>query len=340
MPGGLLNLVSYGNQNLILNGNPSKTFFKCTYAKYTNFGLQKFRIDFEGARSLRMSEPSTFTFKIPRYGDLLMDTYLVMTLPTIWSTILPPIKCGPLSQGKTWEEVWCPYEFKWIKNLGTEMIRRMRFIVGGQVIQEFTGDYLYNLVERDFNGTKKHLYSQMTGNTRELNDPANAFNRGGKYPNAWPTNSPNYGSLGPEPSIRGRKLYIPINIWFTLAAKMAFPLVSLQYNELSIEVEIRPVQELFVIRDVESVTEPVSSKKGVTPGNYIQPNFNNTLYQFYRFIQPPPTRPAHNITNIRNLDYYQDQRTSWAADIHLISTYAFLGDDEVKVYLRLSRNNI
>lgn len=26
MPGGLLNLVSYGNQNIILNGNPSKTF--------------------------------------------------------------------------------------------------------------------------------------------------------------------------------------------------------------------------------------------------------------------------------------------------------------------------
>ena len=41
MPGGLLNIVAYGNQNIILNGNPSKTFYKCVYAKYTNFGLQK-----------------------------------------------------------------------------------------------------------------------------------------------------------------------------------------------------------------------------------------------------------------------------------------------------------
>ena len=56
MPGGLLNLVSYGNQNIILNGNPSKTFFKCVYSKYTNFGLQKFRVDFEGQRNLRLSE--------------------------------------------------------------------------------------------------------------------------------------------------------------------------------------------------------------------------------------------------------------------------------------------
>ena len=42
MPGGLLNLVSYGSQNVILNGNPSKTFFKCAYAKYTNFTNLKF----------------------------------------------------------------------------------------------------------------------------------------------------------------------------------------------------------------------------------------------------------------------------------------------------------
>jgi hypothetical protein len=26
MAGGLMNLVAYGNQNVILNGNPSKTF--------------------------------------------------------------------------------------------------------------------------------------------------------------------------------------------------------------------------------------------------------------------------------------------------------------------------
>ena len=46
MGGGLLNLVAKGNINIILNGNPQKTFFKKTYAKYTNFGLQRFTIPF------------------------------------------------------------------------------------------------------------------------------------------------------------------------------------------------------------------------------------------------------------------------------------------------------
>jgi len=39
MPGGLLNIVAYGAANVILNGNPNKTFFKAVYRKYTNFGL-------------------------------------------------------------------------------------------------------------------------------------------------------------------------------------------------------------------------------------------------------------------------------------------------------------
>ena len=64
MAGGLLNLKAEGSNNIILNGNPTKTFFKVTYSKYTNFGLQKFRLDYEGSRDLRLNEESTFKFKV------------------------------------------------------------------------------------------------------------------------------------------------------------------------------------------------------------------------------------------------------------------------------------
>ena len=51
MPGGLLNIIAYGNQNIILSDQPEQNIFKTTYAKYTNFGVQKFRVDFKGKRS-------------------------------------------------------------------------------------------------------------------------------------------------------------------------------------------------------------------------------------------------------------------------------------------------
>lgn len=311
MAGGLLNLVAYGNQNVILTGNPTKTLFKCAYAKYTNFGLQKFRIDYDGLRTMQIDSASHFSFKVPRYADLLMDTYLVVTLPTIWSPIVPPTK----TDDNDVESRWRPYEFKWIKHIGTQMIERVRFTIGGQTIQEYTGQYLHNLVERDFDASKKALYYKMTGHTPEMNDPANAYGNINTYPNAYYTSK----NEGPEPSIRTRKLYIPLNIWFTLAAKMAFPLASLQYNELHIEIDLRPARELFVIRNIPTDGDNKYSY-------YKKSSSTEETEHFYRFIHPP------NNPDLNSDEAYPDKRTNWNADVHLISTYAFLTDEEVRVF--------
>ena len=137
MAGGLMNLVSQGQQNIILNGNPSKTFFKSTYAQYTNFGLQKFRVDFEGSKTLRLTEESTFTFKIPRYADLLMDTYISVAMPNIWSPIYPPRERSSEPEALGQIGRWAPYEFKWIENLGAKMISNIQITCGNYTLQEY-----------------------------------------------------------------------------------------------------------------------------------------------------------------------------------------------------------
>ena len=154
----------------------------------------------------------------------------------------------------------------------------------------------------------------MTGHTPELNDPANLYGNINSYPNAYY----NTKQQGAEPSIRSRKLYIPLNIWFTMAAKMAFPLASLQYNELYIEIDLRPVRELFVIRNIPTDEHNKFSY-------YKKANSNEPFEQFHRFIQPPPTAALENVD-------YANRKTNWNADIHLISTYAFLTDEEVRVF--------
>ena len=311
MPGGLMNLVSVGQQNIILNGNPSKTFFKTSYAQYTNFGLQKFRVDFEGSKTLRLSEPSTFTFKIPRYADLLMDCYLTIAMPNIWSPIMPPQQVVQ-SDGTTTYTDWAPYEFKWIDNLGAKMISKISIVCGNYTLQEYSGDYLLAAVQRDFTGVKKELFDTMSGSTAEMNDPGNSGARVNSYPNAFYTSD----LAGPEPSIRGRILYIPLNNWFGLKSQMAFPLTSLQYNELQIIVTIRPISELFQIRDVFDT---------VYNYPYIAPNFNTWYMQFYRFLQPPPDIEL-GITS------YADTRTLWNADVHLNCTYCFLSNEEERIF--------
>lgn len=304
MAGGLLNIISTGNNNVFLTGNPSKTFFKSTYVKYTNFGLQKFRIDYDGLRELRTSEDSIFTFKIPRYADLLMDTYIVVTLPDIWSPIYHPCEETNLR--------WSPYDFKWIREIGTHMIKEVTITCGGLMLQKYSGEYMAAMVERDFSEEKKKLFYEMTGNIEELNNPAYSFGRTNAYPSASYTTD----TTGAEPSIRGRNLYIPINTWFTLNSNCAFPLVALQYNELNVSVTFRPIQDLFQVRDVfdHDFSYP-----------YIKPNFNESRFQMYRFLQTPPSAyvAAEN---------YENKISTWNADVHLLSTYCFLSPEETQKF--------
>lgn len=324
MAGGLLNIVALGNNNLFLTGNPSKTFFKVTYCKYSNFGLQKFRIDYNGLRDLRLTEESTFTFKIPRYAELLMDTYIVVTIPDIWSPIHHPVN-DPI---KGTDFRWAPYDFKWIEHLGTNMIKEIVITCGSLTLQKYTGEYLQMMVERDFTAEKKELFNQMTGHVPELNNPANSYTRANSYPSAMYTDS----ATGAEPSIRGRNLYIPINTWFTLNNGCAFPLIALQYNELVINVTMRPIRDLFIVRDV-------FDNENNRP--YVQPDFNETRFQMYRFLQTPPGRPQpifedDDPVNGALIEFnpvvYDNQVSTWNADIHLISTYCFLSKEEAQVF--------
>lgn len=306
MAGGLLNLISTGNNNIILTGNPTKTFFKVTYAKYTNFGLQKFRIDYDGSRDLRLTEPSKFSFKMPRYAELLMDTYIVINLPTIWSPIYNPCE----NTGN----MWAPYDFKWIDELGTNMITEISITCGSQIIQKYSGEYIRAMVERDFSSEKKNLFDKMTGNTNELNNPGNAYGRTNTYPSAYYQGS-NIGDVS-EPSIRARKLFIPINTWFTLNSRCAFPMIALQYNELYVNVTFRPINELFKVRDVFDVRNQYP---------YVQPDFNAPQFNMHQFLQSPPE-------DLSVKDAYAIKTNVWNADIHLLSTYCFLSADESRLF--------
>jgi hypothetical protein len=300
MAGGTLNLTATGSANVILTGNPTKTFFKVVYSKYTNFGLQKFRLDYEGMRDLRLTTSSTFQFKVKRYADLLMDTYLCINLPDIWSPIYQP--CQQTSYK------WASYDFRWIRNLGTHMIENISITCGSMLLQSYSGEYLAAMVSRDFPEDKKQTFDRMSGNTKEFHDIANSQGRSNAYPSAFYVGD----SVNVEPSFRGRTIYIPINAWFMLDSRCAFPLVALQYNELHINVTIRPIQELFQVRDVFDWGNKFP---------YVQPDFTQPQFAMYRFLQQPPGV-------ILDTSEYVNQLTTWNADVHLLATYCFLSEEE------------
>lgn len=82
MPGGLLNILCYGCNDLYLTGAPQITFFKTAYRRYTNFAIESVEV-----------KPNTNTnfgqevsFLIDRNGDLISKTYLKIDLPQTFFT--------------------------------------------------------------------------------------------------------------------------------------------------------------------------------------------------------------------------------------------------------------
>ena len=79
MPGGLLQLINYGQQDKFLINNPEITFFKIVYKQFSNFSFQDINIRFNN----QVNFGNIHTTIIPKCGDLLQDLHLIIDLPSI-----------------------------------------------------------------------------------------------------------------------------------------------------------------------------------------------------------------------------------------------------------------
>ena len=264
MPGGLIQLVGVGAQNELVNGNPSMTHFRAVYRRHTNFAMDQIRMGFTAANlEFSLSGTRTISCRIDRYAQLLHDTYLVITLPDIWSPLKYLGQTPALPPGYDPRTNSIGYEFQWIKNIGYNLIDHVDVTMNGQVIQTLRGEWLkmYSYMTHDAN--KRLVVDQMVGNVPELYDPAKAYDHNGQYPHAitpqtLPTTAP-FTSV-PEPSIRSRQLVIPLHFWFCENPGLALPLVSLQNSEVYINVTLRSINDLYTVVDVD----PLQRVTGVT----------------------------------------------------------------------------
>lgn len=78
MAGGLINIVTYGSNDLYLTGSPQITFFKVVYRRYTNFSTESIAINVGD-----VNFGDEFNVQFPRVGDLFNKTYLQFEIPKV-----------------------------------------------------------------------------------------------------------------------------------------------------------------------------------------------------------------------------------------------------------------
>lgn len=146
MAGALVQLVAKGNQDIVLTGKPTITFFRLLHKRHTNFSMESVEQSFSSNVGWGKKSNSILT----RGGDLITKCYLYLTLPKL--------------EGK--DEDGCYYA--WTPEVGHAVIKCYRIRIGGNVIDEQFGEWLHIWKELTLPSGKRDGYNEMIGNTTEL----------------------------------------------------------------------------------------------------------------------------------------------------------------------------
>ena len=225
MVGGLTQLVCKGQIDSYINVNPEISFYKFAYKKHTNFSFESVRLEFEITPLLDRKD-TIFKCKINRYADLLSNLYLVYKLPAIYSND--------------------KYRFRWIKNIGTLLIKRAYLSVGATIVDNITGEYL--LINNELSLDKKDNYNNITGNVKSLYDPTLPIpilkiNNNYFTDISYPVGDKDRDIV----SIPERELIIPLSFNFTKHTSLALLLLKLQLSEIYLNIELEDVENLYQV---------------------------------------------------------------------------------------------
>ena len=313
--GGILALVAYGSQNVLLSGNPQMTYFYKAFKRYSHFSMESITIPLEGPNELSYDQPVQLRAKIPRYGDLLSDMIFTFTIPDIYSKYILPAPPGRISQ----------LEFQWVRYLGAAIIQNAAMFVGGQKIQEFDGAYLLSRALLDVDQDAFLKWKYLVGDTPELTDPANGAYAGGTSHNGYPTviNDTSRTVQINRPSIVGRNIHVPLSFWFTESSSLALPLIGLQYHECEIQLTLNPISQLYTVLDAS--------------GYRVSPDFimNATAEQIQNNTPnySSATTPNAQIRNFfTDIGYTVPALNSWFINPILQATFIYLPKEEQQIF--------
>lgn len=166
MGGGLMNIVTYGAQDEYLVGEPDITFFKMVYRKHANFAMETIQQDLNINGNMAECD-------IRRDGDLVLNAW---------------IECENTAASH---------------RDGTEMIEKVEFLIGGQVIETHYGKWY-------------RLWNELATHRRNIDG---------------------YNMLINKNRVNDTdKAYIPLKFFFCKSTGLALPLIALKYHEVSIRI--------------------------------------------------------------------------------------------------------
>ena len=284
-----MQLVAYGAQDVFLTGTPEITFWKVSYRRHTNFAMESIEQTFSGQADFGRR----VTCSISRNGDLAYRTYLQVTLPEINQSMKTTDTAGVYA--------------RWLDFPGEQLIAQVEVEIGGQRIDRQYGDWMHIWNQMTLSAEQQRGYFKMIGNTTQLTyicDPLFAEVSGPCASAGGPSQV-----CAPRKALPETTLYVPLQFWFCRNPGLALPLIALQYHDVKINIDFRPIGEcLWAVQDLTANTGSTVSVSAA----YQQSLVAASLYVDYIFLDT-------------------DERRKMAQNPHeyLIEQLQFTGDESV-----------
>ena len=291
MAGALMQIVAYGAQDLFLTGTPEITYWKVSYRRHTNFAMESIEQTFQGQADFGRRVSAILS----RNGDLAYRTYLQVTLPEINQDMATS---GTVAGNGVYA--------RWLDYIGEQLISQVEVEIGGQRIDRQYGDWMHIWNQLTMSEEQKRGYFKLIGHTTQLTyitDPLFADVAGPCASSGGPSQV-----CAPRNALPETTLYVPFLFWFCKNPGLALPLIALQYHEVKINLDIRPIGEcLWAVKTLTASTGTQSVSLA-----YQQSLVAASLYIDYIFLDT-------------------DERRKMAQNPHeyLIEQLQFTGDESV-----------
>lgn len=221
-----MQIVAYGAQDVYLTSNPEITFWKVQYRRHTNFAMESIEQTFNGQANFGRRVQCT----ISRNGDLAYRTYLQVTLPEVGQTDASYAR--------------------WLDFPGEQLVQMVEVEIGGQRIDRQYGEWMHIWNQLTLTSEQEAGYNKMVGQTTQLTyitDPNYAA-----VDQPCTTDAPR-SVCTPRNALPETTLYVPLQFWFCRNPGLALPLIAMQYHEVKINLELRPLDEcLWAVNDINS----------------------------------------------------------------------------------------
>ena len=226
MGGGLMQLVSYGAQDIYISGNPQITFWKVLYKRHTNFAVESIEVTFNGQADFN----KRVTAVINRNADLMYKTYVQVVLPQI------DLRSGT---GGTFTGGSATSGFRWLSYIGHRLIKQVEVEIGGQRIDRQYGDWMQIWTQLTTEAGNIAALDAIIGHSHDL---TLLKRQTGLGLDATCAAAETTISCVPRQGTPAKTLYIPLQFWFCRNPGLAIPLIALQYHEVRINVDFETWQ--------------------------------------------------------------------------------------------------